>query len=99
MTSNQNPEELITRLFRDTMVADVVDTQNHIKRSVIKHGRLHWEDGRHRITMVTSDDRVAEVIEAVGAWTHDPIYEQVPFDTVVVPLATGSKDYINWVKL
>jgi len=81
------------------MVADVVDTQDHVRRSFVKHGHLDWNDYRHRLTMVTSDDRVAEVIEEVAQWTTDPVEEHTPFDLVVVPMATGSKDYINWVKL
>jgi hypothetical protein len=51
----------------------------------------------HKIVMVTSDDRVAELIEEVAA--RDPNHFQYPsFDLVVVPLATGSKEYITWVK-
>ena len=99
MTTAGNPETLVRNLFRETMVADVVDTQDHVRRSFTKHGRLDWNDYRHRLTMVTSDDRVAEVIEEVAKWTTDPVEEHTPFDLVVVPMATGSKDYINWVKL
>lgn len=47
---------------------------------------------------VTSDDRVAEVIEEVAAWTNTKKGD-VPFDLMVTPLATGSKDYIEWVKV
>ena len=48
--------------------------------------------------MVTSDDRVAELIETVAR--YNPNREKYPaFDLVVTPLATGSKNYIEWVKL
>lgn len=51
----------------------------------------------HKIVMVTSDDRVAELIEEVAE--HDPNHWKYPaFDLVVIPLATGSKEYIEWVK-
>jgi len=51
----------------------------------------------HKIVMVTSDDRVAELIEEVAA--RNPNQSYYPsFDLVVVPLATGSKEYITWVK-
>lgn len=50
------------------------------------------------MTFVTSDDRVPEVIEEVAGW-YGGSKEKVPFDLVVTPLATGSKDYIEWVKL
>jgi len=50
-----------------------------------------------RVTGVTSDDRVAELIEEVAAndpnKNHDP-----PFDLIVMPLAGGSTEYLAWVK-
>ena len=61
----------------------------------------------HKIVMVTGDDRVAELIEEVNDYNHgyccnktsqtDNAYPA--FDMVVTPLATGSKEYISWVKL
>jgi len=52
------------------------------------------------MTFVTSDDRVAEVIETAATWTASSDDKRsISFDTVVIPLATGSKDYIEWVKL
>ena len=52
------------------------------------------------MTFVTSDDRVAEVIETAATWTASSDDRRaISFDTVVIPLATGSKDYIEWVKL
>jgi hypothetical protein len=51
----------------------------------------------HRLTGVTSDDRVAELIEEVAAANVDDV--DVAFDFIVTVLATGSPDYIEWVKL
>ena len=54
--------------------------------------------------MITTDDRVAEVIQKatkfIGEEEHSHFNkgEQIPFDLVVTPIATGSKDYIQWVK-
>lgn len=48
--------------------------------------------------MVTSDERVAELIETVAK--YDPNRANYPaFDLVITPIATGSKNYIEWVKL
>jgi hypothetical protein len=48
--------------------------------------------------MVTSDERVAELIETVAK--YNPNTEKYPaMDLVITPLATGSKNYIEWVKL
>lgn len=51
------------------------------------------------MTFITSDDRVAEVIEEVAKWYDKKKEGDIPFDLIVTPLATGSKDYIDWVKL
>lgn len=51
----------------------------------------------HRIRAVTNDDRVAEVIEECAK--HGLGGAGIPFDVIVTPLATGSPDYIEWVKL
>ena len=56
------------------------------------------------LTFITSDDRVAEAIETVAVWyesdkKNNKLYSNHPFDLIVTPLATGSKDYIEWVKL
>tara|TARA_B110000285_G_C15093852_1_gene600727 strand:+ start:1288 stop:1434 length:147 start_codon:yes stop_codon:yes gene_type:complete len=48
--------------------------------------------------MVTSDERVAELIETVAR--YNPNKDTYPaFDLVITPIATGSKNYIEWVKL
>lgn len=52
----------------------------------------------HKIVMVTSDERVAELIEHV-AKVNPNVAKYPAFDLVVSPLATGSKEYIEWVKV
>jgi len=50
-----------------------------------------------KIIGVTSDDRVAELIEEVAS--NNPNKPSVPnFNIVVYTLASGSKEYIKWVK-
>jgi len=62
-----------------------------------KNGAMSPTNELHKLVMVTSDDRVAELIEEVA--NHDPNHFKYPaFDLVVIPLATGSKEYITWVK-
>jgi hypothetical protein len=59
---------------------------------------LKHVENLHRIRAVTNDDRVAEVIEECAK--HGLGGEGgIPFDVIVTPLATGSPDYIEWVKL
>jgi uncharacterized protein involved in tolerance to divalent cations len=98
MTANDDPSELISKLFKDTMIADEWNSKQ-VKRSYTEHGHMTFDIDTHHMTMITSDDRVAEVIEEVAAWFTGSRKEHVPFDLIVTPLATGSKEYIEWVKL
>ena len=56
------------------------------------------EDSQHSLVMITSDDRVAELIEEVASSSVNKSLNPGYFDLVVTPLATGSKEYITWVK-
>lgn len=99
MTTIEDPNELIANMFHDTVIADEWNIVKSVKRSFAKNGNLNLDQNRHHLTMITSDDRVAEAIEMAAAWSEgQEKKEGVPFDMVVVPLATGSKDYIDWVK-
>lgn len=99
MTTIEDPNELIAQLFHDTMIADEWNVVSSVKRSFLRDGHLNYDSSRHHLTFVTSDDRVAEVIETAATWSEaQSKKEGIPFDLVVVPLATGSKEYIEWVK-
>lgn len=98
MTVPNHVEQLVKKLFTKTLVADVTDYADNAKKSWTNRGRITWDDDRHKLTMLTSDDRVAEAIEEVATFMAG-FHEKVPFDLVATPLATGSKEYIEWVKL
>lgn len=89
---------MITTLFRKTLIADVEEYKSNLNRAYLSpQGAMVPIMNLHKIVMVTSDDRVAELIEEVAA--KDPNHFHYPaFDVVVTPLATGSKEYIQWVK-
>lgn len=99
MTTHDDPGELVAKMFKDTMIADEWN-YHQVKRSWAPNAKLTYDGDRHHVTMVTSDDRVAEAIEETAAYYKEQqIKEGVPFDLVVIPLMSGSKDYIDWVKL
>lgn len=100
MTIQQDPSDLISRLFKDTLVADEWNVVSSVKRSWLTHGHESYVDNRHHLTFITSDDRVAEAIELIVNYGADEQKQDgIPFDVIVTPLATGSKDYIDWVKV
>lgn len=74
------------------MAAEVMEYKQPLRRSIF--GNQNQEQDLHKVVMVTSDDRVAELIEEIGAGMHNPF-----FDVLVTTLATSSKEYSDWVKL
>jgi hypothetical protein len=80
------------------MVADVADVKQEVKKSWNNKGNYKYDVLRHKLVMISSDDRIAEVIEETALFMAK-FGEPIPFDLVVTPLATGSKEYIEWVKL
>ena len=47
--------------------------------------------------LVTSNERVPELIETVNNFTSN-LNSEVPLDLIVTQVSTGSKEYIEWVK-
>lgn len=84
------------------MIADEWNVVSSVKRSWLVNGHESYDQNRHHVTMITSDDRVAEAIEVIVPYADaqgETKDDKIPFDLIVTPLATGSKDYIEWVKL
>lgn len=98
MTMPSKSDELIANLYKETMVADVADVKQDVKKSWNNKRHVTYDESRHKLVMISSDDRIADVIEEVATFMAK-FNEPIPFDLVVTPLATGSKEYIEWVKL
>jgi len=98
LTVPGHSDELVGRLFKDTLIADVADVKTEVKKSWNSRGSYKYDVLRHKLVMISSDDRIAEVIEETALFMAK-FNEPIPFDLVVTPLATGSKEYIEWVKL
>lgn len=80
------------------MVADVEISKYFYSRTLSLGGNTNQRsDGVVRVTGVTSDDRVAEMIEEVAV--NDPNKSKNPgFDLIIMPLSGGSTEYLAWVK-
>lgn len=50
------------------MIADEWTTSKEVKRSWSEHGHMRTDQEIHHMTFITSDDRVAEVIELCATW-------------------------------
>ena len=99
MTTREDPNDFVNRLFKETMIADEWNAVSSVKRTYSRNGHMVSDESIHHLTMVTSDDRVAEVIEEAADWSKQETKSTgIPFDMMVTPLMTGSKEYIEWVK-
>lgn len=58
---------------------------------------MQHREHNHRISGVTNDDRVAQLIEEVANAGIGS--GKVPFDIIIVSMVNGSPDYFDWVKL
>jgi len=86
------------KLFQKTLIADVTDYQKDVSRRYLMNGKMSFNEAQNSLIMITSDDRVPELIEAVAASQVNKTSNPGYFDLVVTPLATGSVEYIKWVK-
>lgn len=103
MTVNdrETAEKLKKSLFAETAIADLQQNSDTVsttsKNKDLLHtvfkGLLHVEKDQVRMNMVTTDDRVAEVIELAYDITKNP---KLP--VLVTTLHAAGGDYIAWVK-
>lgn len=66
----------------------------------MSNGRYQEEpNSLDKVYMITSDRRVAELVQHVTKMLKESgESDEPPADVMVTPLATGNKDYIDWIK-
>jgi len=66
-------------------------------RQYVDNGKVVDAGKTYKVIGVTSDDRVAEMVEEIN--TLNPNKPTIPnFNVVVYTLSTGSVEYLKWVK-
>lgn len=100
---------LVADLLSETLIADEeqrnpdVSQYSKLQRHFITHPinfptEVEYRSKNHRIMGVTSDIRVAELIERTASH-HSLGSDKIPFDMVIVSMANAAPDYVEWVKL
>ena len=100
INDKQEAEQIVRKLFSKTLIADVEVIEEGEMRQIMNEDSGHVIDSGKtwKVVGVTSDDRVAELIEEVNILNTNRA--TVPnFNILVYTLSTGSVEYINWVKL
>jgi uncharacterized protein involved in tolerance to divalent cations len=90
-------DDLIKELFYEYLVADIQELSLHmLVRTWIKDGKERIWFNQNQMTMITTDEKIPLIKAALDNFKlAEP--DQVPYDLVVVPIATGGKAYIEWV--
>lgn len=93
-------EKVIIEAFKDTMMAQVTETptttytfKNETKLHLTNTG-LHVQQGDVRLEMITTDDRVPELVETAIAVSGNE-----NLDIIVVSMTDTSPDYKDWIVL
>lgn len=98
MTDHESATVLTSKMFKKTLAADIEILSQTAERQYRDLDRGKATANDYKIVGVTSDNRVAELIEEVASHLNaDPAHPE-RFDLVVYTLSTGSPDYIEWVK-
>jgi hypothetical protein len=99
MGDNDKGNQLMTELYQNTLIADTYFSTVVADRTYKRGDDGVGESNRFRMTAIASDDRIAELIELVAAFTDGTSGGGVPFDVVVTPLSGASEEYAEWAKL
>lgn len=93
-------DKVITEVYKDTMISQVTnypgvlyEFKNETKLHIAQNN-LHVRQNDARVEMVTSDDRIPELIETCIA-----VSQNDNLDIVVVQMTQVSPDYGKWVAL
>lgn len=96
----ETADKVIAATFKDTMIAQVTRTpevtytfKNETKLHLTNTG-LHVQQNDARVEMITSDDRVPELIETAIAVSGNE-----NLDIIVVQMNNIGPDYKKWVSL
>ena len=72
----------MTSLLKDKLIADSQDVLKSVKRQFENKDQLDQSENVHRVMLVTSDERVPELIETVNNFTSK-LSSDVPLDLIV----------------
>ena len=95
--NDENAAKFIKQLFAKRLVASVSVNEANFQRTYLKFGKMETEVDRDRLEMVTTDDKVADLITFIN--TNSPSNKEYPRpDVYVTAVEGGNPEYLDWVK-
>lgn len=101
LASHHRADGLVKRLLRNKIVAEVTSKDAHTNKTTLGTAddpRDQTQTDSVEVEGVTSDDRVPELVEIVTAVQQKQSKSVSDKDIVVLPVLTGSQEYISWVR-
>lgn len=89
---------LTKELFAKKLISEAQLQEGGFHRSYLKFGKVETELNRARLTLVTTDDKIAELIEYINHENPNEYDYPVP-DLTFTPIAQGNSEYVSWVQL
>lgn len=97
MDDARKAQGLIEHLFHDRLIADVEILHNPIQRTYLEGQKINWAGGDVKLIGLTTDERIPAMMAAVKKYYESKSIYPV-HDLIYYSIATGSRDYINWIK-
>lgn len=98
MKGKDQAESLVSKLFKNLLVADSQIQENNFERLYMNYKKETEENDVVKVRVITSDDRVPGLIRFVQKNSLTDETQEMSDDIIATRLVGGSKEYINWVK-
>ena len=89
---------MVKELFAKKLISEAQLQEGGFHRTYLKFGKMETELNRARVTLITTDDKIASVIEFMNIENPNEYDYPVP-DLIFTPISSGNQEYVDWVKL
>jgi len=92
---DEHATRFVKALFNQGLISQANQYEGNFERTYLKLGRMATEKGRDRLELITTNDKVAALIDYVN--NNNPTSYDYPVpDTVVLPIKTGNPKFLAW---
>lgn len=94
---DEHATRFVKALFNKGLIAQANQYEGNFERTYLKLGRMATEKGRDKLELITTNAKVAELIDYIN--NNNPTSYDYPVpDTVVLPVKTGNPKFISWAQ-
>ena len=95
--NDEHATRVIKGLFNKKLIAAANQYEGNFERTYLKLGRMSTEQGRDKIELTTTADKVAALIDYIN--NNNPTDYDYPVpDIFAIPVETGNEKWISFVK-